>query len=106
MARTVGAAGSSRQELWRCSIFGAKGQFLTSSDTKLTSDTVEPPVGSDVDQVIRQDKQKISPVYYSPQDQHAFVYIYTPVTWKIQLRRRRRWSVSRAGRCALTISGI
>ena len=29
---------------------------------------------------MRQDKQNISPVYYSPQDQHAYVYIYTPVT--------------------------
>ena len=80
MARTVGAAAVRDKNYGAVSIFGAKGQFLTSSDTKLKSDTVVPPVTADVDPVIRQNKQNISPVYHSPQDQHAFVYIYTPVT--------------------------
>src|SRR5262249_19854363 len=55
------------------------GQFLTTSDSKLTKDTVAPPAPADVEPVVRQGKQNISPVYYSPLDKHAFVYIYTPV---------------------------
>jgi hypothetical protein len=80
MARTVGAAAIRDKNYGAVSIFGAHGQFLTSSDTKLTSATVVPPSTADVDPVVRQNKQNISPVYYSPQDQHAYVYIYTPVT--------------------------
>jgi hypothetical protein len=80
MVRTVGAAAIRDKNYGAVSIFSARGQFLTSSDTKLTSATVAPPSPADIDPVIRQDKQNISPVYYSPQDQHAYVYIYTPVT--------------------------
>ena len=80
MVRTVGAAAIRDKNYGAVSIFSANRQFLTSSDTKLTSATVVPPSATDVDQVIRQDKQNISPVYYSQQDQHAYVYIYTPVT--------------------------
>jgi hypothetical protein len=80
MVRTVGAAAVRDKNYGAVSIFGARGQFLTSSDTKLTSATVVPPASADVAPVVQQGKQNISPVYYSPQDQHAYVYIYTPVT--------------------------
>jgi hypothetical protein len=80
MVRTVGAAAVRDKNYGAVSIFGAHGQFLTSSDTKLTSATVVPPSSADFAPVVQQDKQNISPVYYSPQDQHAYVYIYTPVT--------------------------
>jgi hypothetical protein len=80
MVRTVGAAAVRDKNYGAVSIFGARGQFLTSSDTKLTAATVVPPLPADFASVVQQDKQNISPVYYSPQDQHAFVYIYTPVT--------------------------
>jgi hypothetical protein len=80
MVRTVGTAAIRDKNYGAVSIFSANRQFLTSSDTKLTSATVAPPSPADIDPVIRQDKQNISPVYYSPQDQHAYVYIYTPVT--------------------------
>jgi hypothetical protein len=80
MVRTLGAAAIRDKNYGAVSIFGAHGQFLTSSDSKLTSATVAPPSPADVDPVVRQNQQNISPVYYSPQDQHAYVYIYTPVT--------------------------
>jgi hypothetical protein len=80
MVRTVGAAAVRDKNYGAVSIFGARGQFLTSSDTRLTSATVVPPLPADFAPVVQQDKQNISPVYYSPQDQHAYVYIYTPVT--------------------------
>jgi hypothetical protein len=80
MVRTLGAAAVRDKNYGAVTIFSARGQFLTSSDAKLTSATVAPPVPADVDPVVRQNKQNISPVYYSPQDQHAYVYIYTPVT--------------------------
>jgi hypothetical protein len=80
MVRTVGAAAVRDKNYGAVSIFGARGQFLTSSDTKLTSATVVPPLPADFAPVVQQGKQNISPVYYSPQDQHAYVYIYTPVT--------------------------
>jgi hypothetical protein len=80
MVRTLGAAAVRDKNYGAVSLFGARGQFLTSSDTKLTKDAVVPPAPADVEPVVRQNKQNISPVYYSSQDKHAFVYIYTPVT--------------------------
>jgi len=80
MVRTLGAAAVRDKNYGAVSLFGAGGQFLTSSDAKLTSATVVPPARADIEPVLRQNKQNISPVYYSPQDRHAFVYMYTPVT--------------------------
>jgi hypothetical protein len=80
MVRTLGAAAVRDKNYGAVSLFGARGQYLTSSDAKLTKDTVIPPAPADVEPVVRQNKQNISPVYYSAQDKHAFVYIYTPVT--------------------------
>jgi hypothetical protein len=80
MVRTLGAAAIRDKNYGAVSLFSAQRQFLMSSDTSLTSATVVPPSPADIAPVIQKNQQVITPVYYSPQDQHAFVYIYTPVT--------------------------
>jgi hypothetical protein len=80
MVRTLGAGAFRDKNYGAVSIFDARGHFLMSSDAKLTSATVAPPSAADLDPVLRQNQQNVSPVYYSPQDQHAYVYMYTPVT--------------------------
>jgi hypothetical protein len=80
MVRTLGAAAVRDKNYGAVSLFGAQRQFLMSSDPKLTSATVVPPSPADVAPVMQKIQQVITPVYYSPQDQHAYVYVYTPVT--------------------------
>jgi hypothetical protein len=80
MARALGAAAVRDKNYGAVSVFGARGDFLMSSDAKVTRATVVPPSPADVAPVVQKDQQAITPVYYSPQDQHAYVYIYTPVT--------------------------
>jgi hypothetical protein len=79
MVRTVGAGPVRDKNYGAWSLFDARGQFLISSDTKLTKETVAPSPQADIAQVVRQNKQAISNVYYSPQDKHAYIYTYTPV---------------------------
>jgi hypothetical protein len=79
MTRTLGAGPVRDKNYGAWSLFDARGDFLTSSDTKLTSETVVQSPKADLDQVVRQNKQWVSDVYYNPQDQHALIYTYTPV---------------------------
>ncbi|HEY7022829.1 MAG TPA: hypothetical protein VH349_17050 [Ktedonobacterales bacterium] len=79
MTRTLGAGPVRDKNYGAWTLFDAQGHFLTSSDTKATSQTVAPSPATDIEQVVRQNKQRVSNVYYSPQDQHAFIYTYTPV---------------------------
>ena len=78
MARTVGAAAVRDKNYGAVSYLAPKavpdilGYEADERHCRTSGD-------SGCDQVFGRISRIVSPVYYSPQDQHAFIYIYTPV---------------------------
>ncbi|HEV8194520.1 MAG TPA: hypothetical protein VGP82_23960, partial [Ktedonobacterales bacterium] len=59
-------------------IFDARGKLLLSSNPKIDASKVEVPP-EDLQPVVKEGKQWISAVHYDPQDDYAFVRLYTPI---------------------------
>ncbi|HEX6543148.1 MAG TPA: hypothetical protein VF040_15435 [Ktedonobacterales bacterium] len=76
-ALAVGMVRDSNYTLW--SIYDAAGHMRLTSNTDVQK-SAPPPTKDDLDQVLKQGKQRVSQVYYDPATRHAFVRLYTPIT--------------------------
>lgn len=75
-ALAVGIVRDSNYTLW--SIYDATGHMQLTSNADVQK-SAQPPTAVDLEQVLKQGKQRVSTVYYDPATKHAYVRLYTPI---------------------------